>query len=132
MALIMKKIFTLLILIFALQFASCEFGDDIDVGDAYNFKVIASQGSFTGYYIINGGSTNLFSGEAVDGNYYSYEKNLSSPESVYVSVTGTDAGTKSISILIFADNELVSDTTVTQADSEVITAILHHTFNEEE
>lgn len=125
----MKKTFALLlILISTYAFTACEFGDDIDVGNAYNFKVISAKGSFTGYYIENGGKMNIFNSETLDGTYHSFEKNLSSPESVYISATGSDSGTTSISILVFADNKLVSDKTVNQIDSEVITAILHHTF----
>jgi len=111
----MKKTFTLLlILILTLPFASCEFGDDIDVGDAYSFQVIATDGPFTGYYMVNGGSPKYYSSTDVAGTIFtSFEQNLSAPESVYVFATG-DITASSISIYVYADSKLVKDITATQ------------------
>ncbi len=112
----MKKTFTLLlILILTLPFASCEFGDDIDVGDAYSFQVIATDGPFTGYYMVNGGSPKYYSSTDVTGTIFtSFEQNLSAPESVYVFATGADTAATSISIYVYSDSKLVKDITAVQ------------------
>lgn len=50
-------------------------------------------------------------------------------ESVYISATGSDTGTTSISILVFAENKLVADETENQKETEIITVKLKHTFS---
>jgi len=137
MALVMKKIFTLLILIFTLlTFTACEFGDDIDVGDAYNFKVISADGPFTGFYVVDGSSSKYFDSNAVDGTiFHSFEKNLSSPSSIYIFATGEDTSATSISIYIYADSLLVKDITSTQStdingNPLKVTASLSYSFSE--
>ncbi len=130
----MKKIFTLLILLFViLPFTACDFGDDGSVGDAYRFLIMATYGSFEGYYMIDGGSPKFFSStEATDTIFTSFEQNLSAPESIYVFATG-DLSTTSISIYIYAESKIVKSITANQTkDSEGnllnVTATLSYDF----
>jgi hypothetical protein len=133
----MKKIFTLLILIFALlPFAACDFGDDTDLGDAYNFKVISADGPFTGFYVVDGGSSKYFNSNTIDGTiFHSFEKNLSSPSSIYIFATGEDTSATSISIYIYADSMLVKDITASQntdinGNAIKVTTSLSYSFSE--
>lgn len=112
----MKRIFKLLLILTSalLLFTACEFGEDIDVGDAYSFQVIATDGPFTGYYMVNGGSPKYYSSTDVAGTIFtSFEQNLSAPESIYVFATG-DISASSISIYVYADSKLVKDVTAVQ------------------
>lgn len=113
----MKNIFTfLLLLLAALPFTACEFGEDTGVGDAYNFKVISADGPFTGFYVVDGGGSKYFNSYNVDGTiFHSFEMNLSSPLSVYILATGQDANASSISIYVYAESKLVKDITATQS-----------------
>jgi len=112
----MKRIFTLLIILFlAISFTACEFGDDIDVGNAYRFRIMATDGPFTGYYMLDGGSPKIFNSTDLTGSIFTnFEQNLSAPESVYVFATGENTDATSISIYVYADSKLVKDVTAVQ------------------
>ena len=137
MALIMKKIFTLLLILFlTVPFTACDFGEDIEVGDAYNFKVISADGPFTGFQVVDGGISKQFNSNAIDGtSFYNFEKNLSSPSSIYIFATGEDTSATSISIYIYADSLLVEDITVSQStdingNPLKVTTSLSYSFSE--
>jgi len=131
----MKRIFTLIIILFlAVSFTACEFGEDIDVGNAYNFQIIAADGAFTGYYSVDGKKPVYYNSTPVSGTiFHSYEQNLSSPVSIYVYATGETTDATSISIYVYADSTLVKHVTVTQTTDSgsplKVTGTLSHTFN---
>jgi hypothetical protein len=133
----MKKIFTLLILIFALlPFTACEFGDDIDVGDAYRFEIIAADGAITGYYSVDGKKSVYYNSTPVSGTiFHQFEQNLSSPASINVYATGATTDATSISIYIYADSLLVKDITASRStdnngDPIKVTTSLSYSFSE--
>ncbi len=126
------KIFLLVMLIFicCVNNIGC---DDIEEDDStYSFEVISSNGSFTGYYKVDGGSAKYFTGSSAgsDTIYYSYDNNLSSPSSIIISATADSTETTSISIYVYDDSELGDSFTETQDDSETITETLSYTFDD--
>ena len=112
-----RKIFVIIIIWILNFIPGCVLDDDEEISDAYNFKVMASDGSFTGYYSVDGGAFHFFTitDHVPDNeNFYSYEKNLDSPDSVLIYATGTDDTATSISIYIYQNDELVDSVTVSQ------------------
>ncbi len=115
-------------------FTAC---DDPSVPSTYNFKVMSSDGPFTGYYSVDGGSFQYFDGSLASGSsyFYSYEKNLSSPDSIMVYAIGTDTSATSISIFIYEDGALGDSITVSQSTDSYgndlkVVATISYTFNE--
>ncbi len=106
--------------------------DTEDESSAYSFEVISSNGSFTGYYKIDGGSAQYFAGTSAgsDTIYYSYDQDLSSPTSISISATADSTDTTSITIYVYDDYELGDSSTETQDDEETITATLSYTFDD--
>jgi len=98
-------LFSLLIMTFL--GAGCEYQDK--ESDYYNFKVMASDGDFTGYYVVDAGSFNYFTGSQVTGTiYWTYEKNLESPKSILIKVTAKDDNASGISVYVYQNSELVA------------------------
>lgn len=95
-------------------FTACEFGDDIDVGNAYRFRIMATDGPFTRYYMENSGSPKVFNSSDISGSIFTtFEQNLSAPVSIDILAIG-DINTTSISIYIYADSKQVKYVTATQ------------------
>jgi len=126
-------VFALLLLLVPVM--GCELEEEIS--DYYNFKVMSSNGDFSGYYSVDGEPFQYFGGEPVTATiYYSYETNLSAPSSVLISVTADTAAT-AVSIYVYANTQLVADITTTQTyDSGgtplAITTTLTHDFTTSE
>ena len=121
---------SLIIILYSLIISGCYDGD---VDSVYSFEVISSDDGFVGYYILDTGSAKEFSSSPLDSSsiYYSYDKDLSSPESILISVTGSSTTTSSISIYIYDNNELADSVTISQSDSDVkISGSLSYTFGD--
>ncbi|PKL16302.1 MAG: hypothetical protein CVV49_16935 [Spirochaetae bacterium HGW-Spirochaetae-5] len=125
-------------LFFSLLFISCEKAEEDD--SAYSFEVISSYGNVVGYYKVDSGASQVFSGAAMGDStvFYSFNKNLNLPESVLISATGVSDGagvssTTSVSIYIYEDSKLVKSATVSQISAGVpVTTSLYYTFGSEE
>ncbi len=121
-------LFIIMVSVFALMISGCE---ESEVEPDYSFEVVSSDDGFSGYYKIDGGAAKEFNGSAMSDStvYYSFNKDLKSPESVLVSATGT-ANATSISIYIYEKNELVKSVTVSQVtDSVAVTATISYSFD---
>jgi hypothetical protein len=133
-----KNITVSTVIIISLFLTGCEKVDEDD--SAYSFEVISSYGNVVGYYKVDSGAAQVFSGAAMGDSavFYSYNKNLNLPESVLISATGVsdDAGvssTTSVSIYIYEDSKLVKSATVSQISAGVpVTASLYYTFGSED
>ena len=101
---------------------------------SYSFEVISTGAGFFGYYNIDGGATVDFvsSPMGTTGNYFSFEKGMSSPTSLVVSATGNGTTTSSITIYIYANSEPVSSSTIVQDGASPATVVTTHTFASEE
>jgi hypothetical protein len=120
---------SIVIIIFSLFFAGCEKVVDEDYS-AYSFEVISSYGNVVGYYKIDSGAAQEFSGAPMDESviFYSFNRNLSFPKSILVSATGAPSAT-SVSIYVYDNEILVDSATVSQVTASVpVTATLSHTF----
>ncbi len=104
---IFKRIFSILVVISAIMTVSCELGTP-EESDLYNFKVVGYLGNFDGYYSIDGGDLQTFAGvqDTTSTNYYIYETNLETPESVMITVNGSTT-CATVSVYIYAGEELV-------------------------
>jgi len=111
------KILIIISLLNVAVFTGCE-TDDND--SKYKLKVMGTNGDFTGWYSVDGDDNKYFTSEAVSGTpYYSYEKSISSLDSLYVSVGATTISTSALSIYLYVDSELVDSVEVTQSDALV-------------
>lgn len=119
------KILIIISLLNIFVFTGCE-TDDSD--PKYNFKVMSSNGAFTGYYSVNGGSFKYFTSSPVPGSpiYYSYEKSISSLDTISIDVTADDDTTTKITIYLYDDTDLLKRADVTQVDVETISLYLDY------
>jgi len=131
----MKKIIHfILIALLAVFFSSsgCDWADDEEEDEEqYSFKVMASNGEATGYYSPNGGSFHYFdtsySGSSI---YFSYERSISSLDSILVHAEGEDPATTAISIYLYEDSDLIDSASVYQIDGETVNVNLDYTSSE--
>ncbi len=129
------RILFLSLLMAIIAYSGC---GDVAESDYYNFKVQSSNGSFSGYYSVDGGDFKYFSSEAVSGTIYNkYEHDLNSPDSLLVSVTADSDSSTAISIYIYENSGLVEDITVTQSTDSSgnalkITASLSYEFTSDD
>ena len=108
------------ILLFSLSFSLTGCEDDSKDNDKYSFKVIASNGNATGYYSIDGGSFKYFDTEySESSSFYSYEKDISSLDSILIYAIGEDTNTSSISIYLYDESELLDSVSASQTESDV-------------
>jgi len=124
-------LFIVIILFSSLFITGCEEPEETF---SYSFEVISTGKGFFGYYKIDGGATVDFvsSPMGTTGNYFSFEKGLSSPKSLVVSATGNETLTSSITIYIYANYDPVASSTVVQNGSSAPTVTISHTFDSEE
>lgn len=133
-----KIIYAVMILLLTGFILGCP--DTKDSTDTSNsFEVQSTGGSVTGIYKINTDGDDVYfetvnikdsNGKAT--NYYTFEKNLDNPDTVYINVTASVLAVHSITILIYEDSALKIDYMVTQTDSttEYISATKSYTFNQ--
>jgi len=116
----MMKKFIKYSLLLCLLFSLSGCDDDSKENDKYSFKVIASNGNATGYYSVDGGSFNYFDTEySESSSFYSYEKDISSLDSILIYAIGEDTGTSSISIYLYDESELLDSVSASQTESDV-------------
>jgi len=124
-------LFIVLAFVLTLMISGCE---ESEVEPDYSFEIVSSDDGFSGYYKIDGGAAKEFNGTAMGDStvYYSFNKDLKSPESVLISATGT-ANATSVSIYIYEKNELVKSVTVSQITEAVaVTATISYTFESDD
>ncbi len=129
---LLKNILFIVIISFSTLFiAGCEEPEETF---SYSFEVISTGNGFYGLYKIDGGKSVDFVSSAMGttGNYFNFEKGMSSPKSIVILATGNDDLTSSIAIYIYADSDPVDSITVIQDGTSPPTASITYTFDSEE
>lgn len=129
------KILFYIAVVISLLSAGCEY--EAPEGDSYNFVVVSSGGTVSGYYIVNGDpdsqtyfTTVLVSGTSLTNPYFEYKKNLVSPSSVRIYACQDSSSVTSVQIYVYENSNEVanaSDTITTSGDT--VSATLYHEFN---
>lgn len=124
------KILIFISLLVSIVFLGCDTGEE---KAKYNFKVMASNGAFTGYYSVNGDSLQYFNSTAVPGSsiFYSYEQSISSLNSILIYTTATSADATGISIYLYDGSDLLKRADVSQVTTETINLTLEYSTSDE-
>jgi len=119
------KILICILMLSSVLLAGC---DTEDSDPKYNFKVMSSNGAFTGYYSVNGDSFKYFESAPVSGSsiYHSYEKSISSLNTISIDVTAIDNTATKITIYLYDDTDLLKRADVSQVDTETISLYLDY------
>ena len=119
------KILICILIFSSVLLAGCD-TEDSDL--KYNFKVMSSNGAFTGYYSVNGNSFKYFESTLVSGSsiYHSYEKSISSLDTISIDVTAIDNTATKITIYLYDDTDLLKRADVAQVDTETISLYLDY------
>ncbi len=132
MKILYKNLMALLMIFLSILIISSCQKKDAEADDSYGFEVVSSDGSFEGYYMVDGGSAIVFSSSQIGTSiFHSFKKNLVSPTSLRVSATGISGtpSATSISIYIYAQDKEVKDITVAQTVANIgPTATLSYDF----
>jgi|GEM_PF-3349648 len=101
-----KKLLSVLLIISAALAASCEISDSDD--EFYRIKVLGYLGNFDGQYSVDGEALVSLSGtvDPTNANYYIFELDLNSPESVWIQVNGT-ATCASVTVNVYEGTDVV-------------------------
>lgn len=120
----------------AFVFSGCEVADDKEM---YTIEIIGVDGSFHGYYKIDGEDMVFFDksdAEAKTGGFYYYKKNLGSLTSLRVKVSGFDE-TSSLDVYISQDDDIVEEesstrTVTTSGNISLATVNLTYTVEDDD
>jgi hypothetical protein len=105
-----------ILLIFTIFITCCDSDEDEEV---YNFKVMSSNGSATGYYSVNGGAFQYFDTIAGSSSFYNYEQTISSLDTILIYAEGDTTAATAISIYLYRDTELIKTVSASQSDSAI-------------
>lgn len=81
---------------------------DYDFIDPVDLKVIATQASFDGYYTVDGGDINYFTGGILTNGISSYEVTIDSMQTLELQLT-TRTGSNSITIQVYRNENKVKE-----------------------
>ena len=102
--------YILLILTFSL-FLSCN-----DDPDEYKLKVICIDSQISGFYVVDAGSTQTFTGTMILNNTYEFEREFEDIETLEVTAT-KEKGDASLSIKIYKNQRIVKEKTLGSDDT---------------
>ena len=130
----MKKLIRILYyisILFSLVAAGCEADDEEN--DTYNFVVISSGGSVSGYYIVDGDpeSQTYFSTLSVTGtSYFEFKKNLDAPVSIRIYAYQDSSDVTSVQIYVYDNSTEVASASDTVTETgDTVSATLYYKFS---
>ncbi len=125
------KFFIFILLL--ISFISTGCNDTEDDGTIYNFKVISSGESFTGYYFADVDTPTNFAGTLMTDSTtnYIYEAPIAPDESITISASGSTTDTTSITIYLFKESTKIKTVTATPTVSGgTVSALLEYSISD--
>ncbi len=108
-----------------LIFSSCQ--SDVLI-DPIDMKVIANNGGFDGYYVLNGGDVASFFGGPLSGGFSTYEKTFKNLNTIEIGATSRQGAT-ALRIQLYKDQILVKEV-LQENITAPVTLTLSYTYNE--